>query len=218
MIIGHAAVAFAARRAAPRAPLTLLTTAAFFADLLWPIFLLLGWETVRITPGITVMTPLDFTSYPISHSLVTLIGWGVLFGLLARAITRDRAAAWWVGALVVSHWVLDALVHRADMPLWPGGPRVGLALWNAPAVEVPLEVLMLVAGLALYVRATRARGIGGHLSLWSLVVVFSLMYAGGLLGPPPPDPHVLALVGLSGWLFVPWCLWVDRTREARAGA
>ena len=216
MFIGHAAVAFAAKRAAPRAPLTLLTVAAYCADLLWPIFLLLGWETVRIAPGITVMTPLDFVSYPISHSLVMLIVWGVVLGLITRAVTHDGRAAWWVGLLVVSHWVLDVVVHRADMPIWPGGPRVGFGLWNHPAVTVPLETLMLVAGLWLYLRSTRARGIAGHLSLWSMVGLLAFAYFFDLNGPPPPNEHALAVFGLIGWVFVPWCVWIDKTRETRA--
>ena len=140
MFLGHAAVGFAAKRLAPRAPLPILLLAPWLLDLLWPIFLLAGVESVRIDPGNTAFTPLDFVSYPWSHSLVMAIGWALLAAFAYAAWRRDRAGAVWIGALVASHWVLDAVVHRPDLPLWPGGgPRVGLGLWNHVAVTLVIE-------------------------------------------------------------------------------
>jgi hypothetical protein len=216
MFLGHAAVAFAARRGAPGAPLTLLISAAYLPDLLWPIFLLLGWEQVRIVPGITAMTPLEFVHYPITHSLVATVAWGVLLALAVQTFTRNGQLAAWACFLVVSHWLLDLLVHRRDLPLWPGGHRLGFGLWNAPHVTIPLEVGALVGGLWLYLRATRARGIAGHLSLWSLAAVLLALFYLDRTSPPPPDERALAHMALLGWLFIPWCLWIDRTREERA--
>lgn len=215
MFIGHAAAAFAAKKGAPGAPIALLTGAAYLPDLLWPIFLLLGWEQVRIVPGITAMSPLDFVSYPITHSLVTTIAWGVLLALVVQKITKNGQIAAWACAMVVSHWVLDLLVHRHDLPLWPGGHKLGFGLWNAPAVAIPLEIGFFVLGVWLYLRATRARGFGGHLSLWSLVVLLAGLYFWSGTSPPPPDPQTLARFALIGWVFIPWCMWIDRTREER---
>ncbi len=130
MFIGHFALGFAAKRAAPRLSLATLFAAAQFADLLWPFLLAAGVEQVRIVPGITAFTPLDFISYPYSHSLLALVIWGVLFGAICAVIVRDRRVMLVVAALVVSHWVLDWITHRPDMPLYPGSVKVGLGLWN----------------------------------------------------------------------------------------
>src|ERR1700758_2490694 len=111
MFIGHFAVAFAAKRAAPRASLAATFAAAQLADILWPVFLLLGWERVAIQPSADPFLNLAFTSYPWSHSLVMDAVWGLAFGLVAYALLRDRRAAVVLGLLVVSHWVLDVAVH-----------------------------------------------------------------------------------------------------------
>src|SRR6186997_681775 len=120
MFIGHFGVAFAAKRPAPRVSLGTLFLAAQFIDLLWPVLLLLGVERVRIAPGITRVTPLDFEHYPISHSLLAVLGWAVLVGGAHFLLRRERRAALIVAALVLSHWVLDLLMHRPDLPLAPG--------------------------------------------------------------------------------------------------
>ena len=86
MFIGHFALGFAAKRAVPRVSLAVLLVAALFADVLWPVLVLLGVETVRIVPGYTVVTPLEFVSYPWSHSLLLLAGWGVVIGAAYRGI------------------------------------------------------------------------------------------------------------------------------------
>ena len=124
MFLGHFGVAFAAKKAAPKTSLGTLVFAAQFADMLWPILLLLGVERVRIVPGLLPASPFDFTSYPISHSLVAQLGWGALLGLIYFAIRRDARSALLVGGLVPTHWVLDFVAHRPDMPIYPGGPRV----------------------------------------------------------------------------------------------
>jgi hypothetical protein len=121
MFIGHYGVALAAKRLAPRASLGTLILAAEFVDALWPIFLMAGIEHVRIAPGITRVSPLGFYDYPISHSLVTVIGWAAGFGIVYFALRRYASGAWVAAALVLSHWFLDALVHRPDMPVTPPG-------------------------------------------------------------------------------------------------
>src|SRR5262245_59300052 len=140
MFVGHFALGFAAKRVTPRLPLPLLVGAAQLADVMWPVLLALGVEQVRIDPGNTVVTPLDFVSYPYSHSLLLLMVWGALVGLV---YARGAAAALERGVLfvlVVSHWVLDFLTHRPDMPLYPGGPKLGLGLWNSAAGTVVVEL------------------------------------------------------------------------------
>jgi hypothetical protein len=212
MFLGHYGVAFAARRAAPRTSLGTTIFAAQFLDELWPVLLLLGLEQVRIVPGLMAASALDFVSYPISHSLATALGWGALIGALYFALRRYGRGAWVVGASVASHWLLDAPMHRPDLPLWPGSATlVGGGLWNSVPVTWLIEGTLFAAGLALYLRGTRARDRVGSWGLWAMVALLVAAFAGG--GSAPPSERALALMTLSLWLFVPWGWWVDRHRE-----
>jgi membrane-bound metal-dependent hydrolase YbcI (DUF457 family) len=217
MFLGHYAVAFAVKPRARRARLWTLFLAVQWADLIWPLLLLAGVEHVRIDPGNTAVTPLDFVSYPISHSLLMDVVWGVLIGGLVYWRIRDRDAALWVGVAVVSHWVLDWITHRPDMPLWPGGPTVGLGLWNSVAATVMVESTLFMIGVALYARATRPVDRRGRWAFWGLVAFLAVVYAGNLLGPPPPSERALAWVSLSLWLLLPWAAWIERHRVTVGG-
>jgi hypothetical protein len=207
MFIGHHAAAFAAKRFAPDVSLGTLFAAAILLDLVWPILLLLGLEHVRVAPGITAFTPLDFYDYPITHSLLAAIGWSVAFAILVR---RQPLI---VGATVLSHWVLDFVTHRPDLPLWPGGPKFGLGLWNSVPATIVVEVGLFVAALIVYLRMTRARDRTGRVSLWLLVAFLAMVYIGNLYSPPPPNATAIGWAGLAQWLFVPWGFWIDRHRE-----
>lgn len=218
MFIGHFAVALAAKRVAPRPSLGTLVMAALWADGVWPVFLLLGWEEVAIVPGITRVVPLNFVSYPYTHSLLAMALWGALFGGAYYAWRRDARGAAWLGALVVSHWGLDAIAHRPDMPLWPGGPRVGLGLWYSLPATLAVEFALFAVGVALFLSASRARDRMGSVLFWALVVTLVGVYLSAVFGPPAPSVRVLAMSGLLGWLFVGWAYWVDRHREVRAPA
>src|SRR5438132_6962683 len=168
MFIGHFALGFAAKRAAPRLSLAILFAAAQLADVIWPVLVALGIEQVRIQPGITAFTPLDFVSYPYSHSLLMLLIWGAIFAALCASVTRERLAWLVVGALVVSHRVLDWITHRPDMPLYPGSAKFGLGLWNSVPATIAVEVVMFFAGIWIYARATRARDAIGRWGLSAL--------------------------------------------------
>ena len=151
MFIGHFGVGLAAKRLAPRTSLGTLFFAAQFLDLIWPIFLLLGLEHVWLAPGVTAVSPLDFYDYPISHSLATALVWSAATGIIYFLFTRYRRGALVVGVHVLSHWILDAIVHRPDLPLIPGGrTRVGLGLWNSWSASIAVESVFFVAGLWLY--------------------------------------------------------------------
>jgi len=213
MFIGHFGVALAAKKVAPKTSLGTLILAAQFADLLWPIFLLFGLEQVRIAPGITRVTPLDFTHYPISHSLVGQVGWGVALGLLYFGVRRYTRGAYVAGACVVSHWFLDALMHRPDMPIFPSGPFVGLSLWNSLPATLAAEGALFAFGLAVYLRATRATDRTGVLAFWSLMGLLVALWLAAVFGPPPPSVRVLAITSLSGVLILPWAMWANRHRE-----
>src|ERR1700686_4543423 len=142
MFLGHFGLAFAAKKAAPKTSLGTLVFAAQFADMLWPILLLLGVEQVRIVPGLLPASPFDFLSYPISHSLVAQLGWGALLSLIYFALKRDSERALLVGGLVPTHWLLDFVAHRADMPIYPGGLKYGLGMWNSIPLTITVEYVL----------------------------------------------------------------------------
>lgn len=218
MFIGHFAVGFGAKKIAPLLSLGTLFLAAQFLDLLWPTFVLLGLETVRVAPGITAMTPLDFVSYPISHSLLTALGWSVLFGAAVFALRRHKGAALVAGVAVLSHWILDYLTHRPDLPLTPGGEaRVGLNLWGSILATVIVEGLLFAAGVFLYARATVARDRKGRYGFAALVVFLAVVYLVNIFGPPPPSASAVAWGAQAIWLLVLWGYWIDRHRRP-AGA
>lgn len=216
MFIGHFAVAFAAKRAAPTVSLGTLFVACELVDLIWPVFVLLGIETVRISPGITAFTPLDFIYYPWTHSLAMGVVWGFLFALLYVVFRKNIRSAVIVGAVVLSHWFLDALVHRPDLPLVPGGAvRIGLGLWNSIPATLAVEGLMFAAALFFYLLGTRARDRIGGIGLWALIALLLAAYGGAAFGPPPPDVATVAWAGIIGGIVTGLAgYWVDRHREA----
>jgi hypothetical protein len=214
MFLGHFALAMAAKKVAPKASLGTLVLSAQFADYLWPVLLLLGIEQVRIAPGITRVTPLDFVSYPISHSLLMQLVWGLLLGTIYFLWRRDSRTATIVGALLPTHWLLDYFSHRPDMPLYPAGPKVGLGMWNSLPLTLVVEFGLFVVGIVVYLKATRSKG-GWNFGFWSFAAFLAVMYPASLFGPPPPSVDVLALSALALWLMIPWAAWADGQREAR---
>ena len=214
MFLGHFAVAFAAKRAAPSVPLGTLFLAAQLADLVWPTLVLLGVERFEIRPGITAVTPLDFIHYPWSHSLVALVGWGAALGIGCWLWTRRERAAAILFAVVLSHWLLDFASHRPDMPLTiEGDERLGLGLWNSVAGTLAVEVLLLAACFVVYARATRPIDRTGQWSLAGLIAFLVVVYLASVFGPPPPDVAAVAWTAQSVWLLVAWGYWIDRHRR-----
>lgn len=241
MFVGHFALGFAAKRAAPRTSLGLLFAAAQFADLLWPPLLALGLEQVRIDPANTAFTPLDFVSYPYSHSLALMIVWGAVLAVVVRLkadttrpvdttrsadatrsvntngsiVSGFRRTSLIVGLLVVSHWFLDWITHRPDLPLYPGGAKHGLGLWNSVPGTMAIELTLFAAGVWIYAASTRARDAVGRWGFVSFVVLLLVIYAGNILGGPPPSVTALWIVAaLGGAIFTAWSVWFDRHRDS----
>jgi hypothetical protein len=208
MFIGHIAVGLAGKRMAPSVSLATWLASVQLVDLLWPIFLLTGLEHVRIAPGITRFTPLDFYDYPITHSLVGSACWAALFAGGWMFARRDARVAALLAAGVLSHWVLDVISHRPDMPVLPRGPYIGLGLWNSVAATLLVELMMFALGIALYVRGGGAGR--RRISFWLLLGFLLIVYFAASFGPPPPDPRTLALSALTAWLLIPWAWWADR--------
>ena len=219
MFIGHFALGFAAKRIAPRTSLGTLLAAPELADILFPLFVVLGWEKVAFTSAASPFLSITLDQYPISHSLLALIAWGIVFALLYGWRTGYGRGAVVVALLVVSHWVLDFVTHRPDMPLYPGGPKVGLELWASVPGTLIVEGLLFVAGVAIYARATRARDAVGRYAFWGLVALLLALYVASLFSPAPPSGNEFAVVGMIlTVVFVGLGVWVDRHREARTGS
>jgi membrane-bound metal-dependent hydrolase YbcI (DUF457 family) len=217
MFLGHFGLGFGAKKAAPAVSLGTFFVAAQFADLLWPTLVLMGIEHVDVLPGATVVTPLNFISYPYSHSLLGLALWGTILGVAYVVLGRVRPpVAALLAMLVLSHWLLDYITHRPDMPLtFHGADRLGLGLWNSTVGTLTAEFAIFAAGVALYSRATRPRDRVGSFGLWSLVVFFVVVYLASVFGPPPPSATAVAWSAQAMWLIVIWAYWVDGHRMRR---
>jgi hypothetical protein len=216
VFVGHFALAFAAKKIAPQGSLATYMAATQLSDVIWPFLILSGTERVSIAPGDTAFNPLRFDSYPVSHSLATDVLWGLLFAALVYVFTRSRPVAWVSAGLVVSHWLLDLVSHRPDMPILPGvGQKYGLGLWNSVAATVATEILMLVVGVGLYLSATRPRDGVGRWGLVGLLAFILLAYLGAAFGPPPPSVSALGTTAILGAVLILGAsAWIDRHRLA----
>lgn len=215
MFVGHYGPSFAAKAFKPKIPLWLLFLAVQLVDVFWSIFVILGIEKVRIVPGITATNPLDLYYMPYTHSLLASLLWAIATALVYRAIFRrdSWAAAAVVGAAVFSHWILDFLVHRPDLPLYDNTAKVGLGLWNYPVLALALEIACLFGGMYLYLRTTRAIGWGGRFGMiifgCVMVAVQSLVF----FGPPPASARAAAVTALVSYtVFAGVAYWLEKKR------
>lgn len=214
MFIGHFGVGFAAKKINPEPSLGTLFLASQFIDLLWPLLLLLGIEEVKIDPGNTVFTPLDFVYYPFTHSLAGVIFWGIVVGSIYYFMKKNVKAALLIGALVVSHWVLDFLTHAPDLPLIPGLElKVGLGLWNSLILTLLVELTIFTTGILFYLKITTHLNNKGKYGLYGLLVFLIVIYISNLFGSPPPNQEAIAWVGNLQWLVIIWAYWIDKNRK-----
>jgi hypothetical protein len=218
MFLGHFGLGLAGKRVAPRMSLGSLFLAVQLADLLFFVMTLIGAEHFRISPGATRVTPMDFFDYPYSHSLLALAGWAAVVGAIYWIGRNSLAGGIVLAAGILSHWVLDVVVHRRDMPLGLHGPYYGLQVWDSLPLTIGVEALLFGAGIAVYLGATRARDGVGVWAFWALIAFLAVTWLASVLGPPPPSERVVQWMGLLTWLFVPWGWWIDRHRAPRLAA
>lgn len=213
MVIGHYGFGLGAKKYAPKLSLGTLFIAVQFADLLWPFLLLLNMEHVNLQPG-NSRFPLGFTDYPITHSLLMAVIWGLVFGLVYYLFKKDARIALVLGICVFSHWALDLIVHQPDLPLFPGNsPKVGLGLWNWPVLTALVEGTLFVVGTFFYLRTTRARNAAGNWGFWLMAALLVIGHIAGLFSPPPPTVHALGWLCQIQWIYVILAYWVDHNRE-----
>jgi hypothetical protein len=216
MFVGHYGVSFAAKKLEQSIPLWVLFLAVQFLDVLWAPFVLLGIEKVRIVPGITATNPLDLYYMPYTHSLVAALFWSSAGGLFYQLVARPsrRLASIIIGLAVFSHWVLDFIVHRPDLPLYDNAAKVGLGLWNAPALAFGLEGALLFGGIWLCLRGRLTRSFGtlgfGVLMLGIQAYIF--------FGPPPTSDRAIASTALIAYAVFAIVIWWLQDRRIITGA
>ncbi|HBP88597.1 MAG TPA: hypothetical protein DD706_12960 [Nitrospiraceae bacterium] len=227
MGIGHYSVSFALKAADKTISLGLLFIAAQFVDILWLIFVLLGIERVNMVPGITAANPFDFVFYPFTHSLVASFLWAggayVVFRLIpAKPGSAQNQVALIMGAAVLSHFFLDLIVHRPDLPLTSGDSyKIGFGLWNDVLASYLLEGLLLLGGLGIYLHATRSTTLVGKygMSIFALCLLIANLsvYREDVLSfffPLPLTPEIFASFTLGyHFVFVGVAFWLDQKRS-----
>lgn len=211
MFVGHYSVSFAGKAAEPRVPLWLLFVAVQFVDVLWAIFVLLGIEKVRIVPGITASNALDLYYMPYTHSLVGAISWSILAFVVCQLVPNLRSSrtGWIVALAVFSHWVLDLIVHRPDLPLYDSAFKMGFGLWNYRIPAFVLELVVLLGGAALYLRAASRKG---RITTFVLVLVAVHVY-GTFFFPPPNSDRAMALTALLFYAVLALLAWWADPRQ-----
>jgi hypothetical protein len=214
MFVGHYGVSFAVKAVDRRIPLWLLFIAVQFVDVLWGVFVLLGIERVRIMPGITASNPFDLYYMPYTHSLVASVLWAGA-AIVAYTFVRSwRGSAILVGVAVLSHWVLDFVVHRPNLSLYDNTMKVGLGLWNYPAVALTLEAGLLFGSLIWYLRRSTALRPLGHYGFWIFGVVMVLIQVWIFFGPPPTSPDAAAITALVAYaVFAGVARWLEQQRK-----
>jgi hypothetical protein len=216
MFIGHWAPALAVAAKRNKPGLGTLFVAAQLIDWAFFAFVLLGVEHMRITPGISAVSPLDLYHMPYTHSLVGSLVWSAGFAVLVWVLLRDSAAALIAGAMVFSHWLLDLLVHVPDLTVAGSPPKLGLALWNYPAIEMPLELAMTMGALWFYVRA-RQPLLGRALVLGALLLGLQLFNWFGPVAPEvTPGTSYLALFAYGLVTLTAW--WMGKSAQNSAAA
>ena len=204
MFIGHWAPALAVAAKRKKPGLGTLFIAAQLIDWAFFLFVLLGVEKMRLSPAISAVSPLDLYSMPYTHSLVGALAWSAAFAVLVWLVLRDGTAGLIAGAVVLSHWLLDLLVHVPDLTIAGNPPKLGFGLWNYPAIEMPLELAISFGALCFYVRA-RQPLLGRALVLGGLMLALQLFnWFGPVATEVTAGTSYLALVAyglvtLTGW-------------------
>ena len=200
----------------PKAPgLGTLFVAGQLVDFAFFALAIAGIENFRITPGITKMVPLDLYDMPYTHSLVGSGFWALGFALLIWLFTKNRTGALIGGVVVLSHWFLDLLVHGPDLTIAGSPPKLGFGLWNYPAIEMPLEIIITFGALAFYVMKTRAISQKSKYAIALLAALLALFQAINWFGPPPEAANMelkgTALVSFTVAALAAW--WLGKTRR-----
>ena len=216
MFIGHFGLGLATKKVAPKISLGALFMAVQFLDLVWPTLLLLNIEQVVIHPELKNNQVLEFSHYPYTHSLLFTLIWSVLFGGIYYLIKKDKRGAIIVGMAVLSHWLLDLIVHFHDLPLFPGdSPYVGFGVWSSIVVTSVLEAIFFIGGVILYLRSVSFTNATGRVVFWVLIAFLTVVHIWSVFAPPPATVQELAWSAQFQWLFVGLAYWADRNTHPK---
>jgi hypothetical protein len=214
MFIGHFAVGLAAKRYSPKVNLGIFFISCQLLDLIWPVLVLVGVEHVSVDHSATVVTPFDFSYYPFSHSLTMSLIYSLLFGGISWKLAGSIKTAIVIGVVVLSHWGLDFITHRPDLPLFFNNFKVGLGLWNSTIGTFIVEAGLFCVGVVLYLKSSPLISTSKKWLFWSLITFLSIMYLGNIFGPKAPvDTHSHAIAGpaLAMWIIVVWAYLADKS-------
>jgi hypothetical protein len=212
MLVGHYAVGLIAKRAEPAINLGTFVLAAMFADFAWCVFLLLGIEHVQFKSGMGAGNYFYATNIAMSHSLLMDGIWAALLASVYLLWRHYPRGAWIIFVVVLSHWLLDFVSHRPDMPIAPGmHGHVGLGLWNSILATLLIEGGFWCLAIILYLRVTRAKSLAGTFVFWSGVILLTLLWLSNIAGPPPQNPRTAPFASLIIFsITVAWAYWVNR--------
>ena len=220
MFVGHYGVAFAARGAEKRLPLWVYFLAVQWVDLVWAVLIYFGVEQVHIQPGVNPSGPLVFDYYPYTHSLAAGVAWAAIAFMGYRVLTRMKGSqrvAGFLALAVLSHWFLDLIVHQPDLPLYPGGLKVGLGLWNFPMIELAVELVLLAAGLIYYFKKSPELSKKRRIAMVVLCLFITAIQLAADFGPPPQSIKVMGVSGFVLYaLFAAAAFWVEG-KQAKPG-
>ena len=218
MFVGHYGPSFVAKRLAPSVSLWVLFIAVQLLDVAWALLVFLGIERVRIVPGFTATNALDLYYMPYTHSLPGALALAAGAALLYRVLTGSSRGSVMVGAAVFSHWPLDLLVHRPDLPLYDNTAKVGLGLWDYPYVTLVIEAALLFGAMGLYLAASRARTRSGHYAIPVVGAAVLVMQTSMLFTPPPPSDRAMAATALISYVALAGVIaWLERARVGGKG-
>ncbi len=184
MVAGHFGFAAIVKSYERETPLWTLMLACQWLDVIFVPLFVMGIERLVPINGPTsgygeVIIYADYT-----HSLVGALVLSALFGVAAALIWGKRSGVV-LGAVSFSHWLLDLVVHRADMPILPGNagnlPRLGFGVWSMPAVAMALEALLVVFGAYFYWRAAVEVATAARRGVTLANVLGALVLISGLL-------------------------------------
>jgi hypothetical protein len=221
MLVGHFAAGMIAKRLDPKVSLGTFVLAALFADFLWCIFMLAGIEHIEIKPelGAGAANYLIAHKIDFSHSLTTVVIWAALFASAYYLVRRNHRGAIVIFIVVISHWVLDFIAHKPDMPLAPGIQQYfGLGLWTSIPLTIVVEGGFWLLALGVYTRVTQPNSRIGIIVFWSVIGFLTLAWYNNIAGPPPLDPSAMGAtaVGARSLIFfsliVVWSYWMNRLR------
>jgi hypothetical protein len=206
MFVGHYAVALAAKPLTPKISLGWTFLAVQFLDILWGPAILFGIEHARIVPGYLPASNFVFYDFPWTHSLLMAMGWSWLVFRISKSAI--------LGGCVFSHWALDWVAHAHDLPLYRGGPVVGLGLWHFRTGTYVVEAAMLLLGLWIYLRWTRPAIPAGRFAMPAFAALLLAVNAANLYGPSPSSIKGAAIAGEAAFLVIAGIAWrLDRMRE-----